>query len=83
MALWPIFCVARSLLSMLVVRRLENRPKRRRRYLSAHLDLNGAVHLGTGLPLSSYQGIIELNRGFEHDPRWSTDEEPFKHFHRR
>jgi hypothetical protein len=37
MALWPIFCFARSLptdLSMLVARRLENRPKRRRRYVS-------------------------------------------------
>ncbi len=37
MAIWPIFCVARSLrtdLSMLVARRLENRPNRRRRYVS-------------------------------------------------
>jgi hypothetical protein len=37
MALWPIFCVARSSrtdLRMLVARRLENRPNRRRRYAS-------------------------------------------------
>jgi hypothetical protein len=36
-ALWPIFCVARCSrgdLSMLVARRLENRPNRRRRYAS-------------------------------------------------